>query len=335
MPAAEPEEAQICCLRIAHELHASLIGACTIAQLQIANAVAIDNDILELTPILAPQLLTLAERASLDELVGARDAGRRFGVRLPMTKTESDGLVRSFIPIWDARADATNAYRCVVRLPADDPAVLTPNASVALKVALAALENSIAALQAGRARGENFIVHVRVPFEALASPASRMEFTSACRWLSHELRPGLFFEIAELPIGVPQPRLNDLVETMRAFGRGVTAEVALRNPDAWHVSGDRAACDRPQPLGAAGFAHHDGNRAARRQRAAPRAARVPERSAQRRARSIRARCRHTVDVRTRDRGRDGQAPPDESSLYESNIPACAQGHGLTARLRKN
>jgi hypothetical protein len=53
---------------------------------------------------------------------------------------------------------------------------------------------------------------------------------SACRGLSHELRSSLFFEIAELPIGVPQSRLGDLVATMRPFGRGVTAEVALRSP---------------------------------------------------------------------------------------------------------
>jgi hypothetical protein len=57
-----------------------------------------------------------------------------------------------------------------------------------------------------------------------------MEFVGACRSLSHELRPYLVFEIADLPIGVPQSRLNELVTTVRAFGRGVTAEVALRNP---------------------------------------------------------------------------------------------------------
>jgi hypothetical protein len=230
MPAVEPEEAQVCCLRVAHELHVGLIGACTIAQLQIANATATDDDTLELTSIVAPQLLTLAERACLDELVGARDAGRRFSVRLPIAKTENDGLVRSFIPIWDARADATSAYRCVVNLPAGDPATLTPNARTVLKIALVALESSVAALQAGHARGERFVLHLRVPFQTLAYAASRMEFVSACRGLSHELRSSLFFEIAELPIGVPQSRLGDLVATMRPFGRGVTAEVALRSP---------------------------------------------------------------------------------------------------------
>jgi hypothetical protein len=69
-----------------------------------------------------------------------------------------------------------------------------------------------------------------VPFETLTSPIARMEFVSACRGLSHDLRPYLVFEIADLPVGVPQSRLNELVTTIRAFGRGVTAEVALRNP---------------------------------------------------------------------------------------------------------
>src|SRR5579872_1268450 len=35
LPAATPDEAQICCLRIAHELHTILLGPCDLAKLAI------------------------------------------------------------------------------------------------------------------------------------------------------------------------------------------------------------------------------------------------------------------------------------------------------------
>jgi hypothetical protein len=234
IPAVDGEEAQVCCLRIAYELHTGLLGPCTIAQLQIGAAVAVADDALEVTPIVAPQILTLAERAGLDDLVATSRPGAdgKTARRPSPAKLLSDDLVHRFVPIWDARAEAISAYRCIVE-PIEfgaEPATPNGKARAALRLAQAALQISAAALEIGIERGERFLVHVRVPFETLTSPIARMEFVSACRGLSHDLRPYLVFEIADLPVGVPQSRLNELVTTIRAFGRGVTAEVALRNP---------------------------------------------------------------------------------------------------------
>jgi len=234
IPAAEPEEAQVCCLRVAYELHTDLLGPCSIAQLQIAAAVAKDDNTLEVIPIVAPQILTLAERAGLDELISTSKPGdeRKPALRRQLSKSAHHDVTHLFIPIWDARAEAIIAYRCEVSTaePPADSHTPSGKARAALKLALAALDISVAALEASIARGERFLIHVRVSFETLTSPVARMEFVSACRDLSHELRPYLVFEIADLPVGVPQSRLNELVTTVRAFGRGVTAEVALRNP---------------------------------------------------------------------------------------------------------
>ncbi|HVV64677.1 MAG TPA: hypothetical protein VHC42_04360, partial [Rhizomicrobium sp.] len=141
-------------------------------------------------------------------------------------------LVHRFVPIWDARAEAISAYRCIVEPIEPEADVKTPadRARAALRVALEALDRSVAALEKGASRSERFLIHLKVSFETLTSPVARMEFVSACRGLSHELRPYLVFEIGELPVGVPQSRLNELVTTIKAFGRGVTAEAALRNP---------------------------------------------------------------------------------------------------------
>jgi hypothetical protein len=228
----DADDVQVCCLRVAYELHTGLLGPCTIGQLKIASAKARDENTLEITPIGVPQILMLAERAGIDELVRpASIAGANAAAK---ASTSSRGEANSFlfIPIWDARAEAISAYRCVPQ--SADPELQEHSqgtrARAALLVALGTLNASVNALIEHFARGERFLVHVHVPFETLSSPASRMEFVAACRALSHELRPYLVFEISDLPVGVPQSRLNDLVTTIRPFCRGVTAEVALRNP---------------------------------------------------------------------------------------------------------
>lgn len=234
IPAVEPEEAQICCLRVAHELHTGLLGPCSISQLRIAVATAASDAALALSPIVAPQILTLAERAGIDELVGGaqNDGPSARRASFVTASAPQSELVHRFVPIWDARVEAISAYRCMVEPiePETDARTPADKARAALRIALEALDRSAAALEKGAARGERFLVHLRVSFETLTSPAARMEFVSACRALSHELRPYLVFEIGELPVGVPQSRLSELVTTVRAFGRAVTAEAALRNP---------------------------------------------------------------------------------------------------------
>ncbi|HWA03341.1 MAG TPA: hypothetical protein VG819_07410 [Rhizomicrobium sp.] len=232
IPSTDAEEVQVCCLRVAFELHTGLLGPCTIGQLQIASATARDDETLVVTPIVVPQIFALAERAGIDELVRAgapavdREGGRFAGGQGRYYR------VRHFVPIWDARAEAVSAYRCVVEALEPVSQAPTPKAKAhaALSIALGTLDCAVQALETHIARGERFLVHVQIPFETLSSPVARMEFVAACRALSHELRPYLVFEIGDLPVGVPQSRLNDLVTTIRPFARGIAAEVALRNP---------------------------------------------------------------------------------------------------------
>jgi len=58
-----------------------------------------------------------------------------------------------------------------------------------------------------------------------------MEITAVCRGLSSELRPYLIFEISELPLGVPQSRLSELVGSVRPFCRGVATQLPARIPN--------------------------------------------------------------------------------------------------------
>jgi hypothetical protein len=125
--------------------------------MQIANAFGVDDNTLEVTPIVAPKILTLAERAGLDELVSSRlpEQGRKPVSRsLSPAEAPGEDLVHRFIPIWDARAEAIGAYRCIVdpAEPGTEPATPNGKARAALKLALATLNISVAALE-GALRG--------------------------------------------------------------------------------------------------------------------------------------------------------------------------------------
>jgi hypothetical protein len=62
----------------------------------------------------------------------------------------------------------------------------------------------------------------------MSSAVGRMEIAGICRNLSADLRPYLIFEICDLPEGVPQSRLSELVGSLRPFCRGVAAQLPLR-----------------------------------------------------------------------------------------------------------
>lgn len=72
MPTATPKEAQMCCMRIACDLHTGLLGPCAIEQLQIANVVATAEDVLEIAPIAYQHLAKFAENAGLYDLIASK-----------------------------------------------------------------------------------------------------------------------------------------------------------------------------------------------------------------------------------------------------------------------
>jgi hypothetical protein len=83
-----------------------------------------------------------------------------------------------------------------------------------------------------------------ISYDLLGSPVARMELSGYCRGLPGALRPYLQFEISDLPYGVPQSRLSELVATLRPFCRGVVAHLPARIPSygAYHCAGLTAIC---------------------------------------------------------------------------------------------
>jgi hypothetical protein len=237
MPTVTPEEAQVCCLRIAYELHVNLLGQCGIEQLQIASAVATADDTLEITPVSAPHMATLAQRAGLNELIASKSAGTPVMMppapASPLTATpEPEETPYHFMPIWDAPNGAITAYRCMPtqNRPIYSMEVADIPTPALLQLSLTALYRAVDALEVHLAHGMRVLVNILVPYEILATPVTRMEFVAACRQLRGDLRPYLVFELVGLPVGVPPSRLADLVSAVQSFCRAVIARVPLNGP---------------------------------------------------------------------------------------------------------
>ncbi len=220
MPTAMEEEAQVFCLRIAHDLHHSLLGCCETEKLCLARACALEGDKIVSAPIAGPALQSLAVRAGLAPpgISGATLPGDALTPR-----ASPQPFVQNFTPFWDAQKQAITSYRSSACLnPASDPRFDT-HFKQELSQTLACISGAAGCLSRHLALGERVMVWLPMSYEILTSPIGRMEIAGLSRGLSAELRPYLVFEICDLPQGVPQSRLTELVGSLRPFCRGVAA----------------------------------------------------------------------------------------------------------------
>lgn len=231
MPASEAEESQLCCLRVAHELHASLLGSCAIKQLHLSRVTIVGDDLV-LDQIVMPQLAQLAQRAGLKDLLSsdALSAMRSVPTSGAQTKRKQPVYAHSFFPIWDGRNEVVTTYRLISKqthpvMELEGPARFKDE----LALTIASLYFGAGVLARHIEINERFILQVPILHEVLSSPIGRMEIASTCRSLSGEFRPFLVFELTAIPNGVPQSRMAELVGALRPFCRGVAAQIPLRD----------------------------------------------------------------------------------------------------------
>jgi len=227
MPAAAPEESQLCCLRVAQELHSQQLGRRDLGTIEISNATRFEHGKLECVPLNEAALLALSVKSGLPA-AGSLDAQAPAA---PASMNGTDGQT-AYVPLWDIKNEAITTYRCVGTegsLALDDRPTQQD-----LKSAIGALLTRMAVgtktLAASLTNGERFLLSLPIAYGLWCSPAVRMEVAAFCRSLSAELRPYMFFEISQLPEGVPQSRLLDLVGSLRPFCRGVAAELPSHLP---------------------------------------------------------------------------------------------------------
>jgi len=226
-PAASIEESRVFCLRVAHELHTSQLGSCDPQGLRLAQIKDVKDDVLEYAPISPDAIKQLAVRAGLATAgpAPAPEPKSAPGNATPIRRPR-------FTPLWDAQHQAITTYRC--DFPGDPFSLGIPASQLRIRDELGGLLSRLTLATNALARhlsiGERFLLSLPIPYELLGSPIIRMEVASFCRALSSTLRSYLLFEISDMPYGVPQSRLSELVGSLRPFCRGVSAILPARIP---------------------------------------------------------------------------------------------------------
>jgi len=224
-PSANREEAQIFCLRIAHELHNAMLGNCEMDRIKIARVVSSTGDSIEIVPIAGEALKQLARRAGLD----GSEEGNSTMVQATAS-TPKLAISHAFFPLWDCQREVITTYRCLSTSDGSELTDKAVNSKLRLGIATATggLRHLAEVLQGRTAENKQFIAAAAIPYDLISSPVARMEIAGVCRSLPAHIRPYLIFEISDLPHGVPQSRLSELVGSLRPFCRGVMAQLPAR-----------------------------------------------------------------------------------------------------------
>jgi len=227
MPAADAQEVKIVCLRVAYELHKSLLGRCDLGHIQVSVAKSGGTDLLSLDSLPPEEIASLSERAGIREFSETpyvNEAGMGTGSSVETSL--------SYLPVWDTRNEAITTYLCRSRAHRLLEAFAEPVAQQHLslkdrvQIELEALHAGIAELVRNLRTGQRFLLGIPLSFDMIGTPLGRMELASACRHLLAEHRQYLVFVLTNVPPGVAQTKLADITNALRPFARSVMATVA-------------------------------------------------------------------------------------------------------------
>lgn len=227
LPSHTPAEGYICCQRIAHDLHSVMLGPCPPEELSVWRARyradgVLTRDTAEI--LTAPDIqAAIARTADSDPHHMARMGG--FGTHQPKI-----AFHHQFQPVWNARSETVMTWRCVsITEPRlDDSLARTARARLELSVTLSRIRHVARVLGENRAAGQRFLIWLPLPLELISAPLSRAEITAALREIDERLHPFLLLEIEDLPRGMPQSRLSDIVSMLRPYCLAVLAQLPAR-----------------------------------------------------------------------------------------------------------
>lgn len=229
LPSLSAEEARICCLRIAHELNTILLGAYDLSKLAIERVLSWQDGSFSTAEIAPSQ----ADFCILKSAPSVKDCAPPVSVQGCGGALGGASSSHRFVPVWDAQKDAVTTYRChtTMEIASVEPVGRQEQFKLALSTTMARMRQATESLRQRLADGDRFLLWIPVSYDVLGSPIGRMEISAHCRNLPAELRPYLMFEISDLPYGIAQSRLSDLVASLRPFCRGVMAQLPARIPN--------------------------------------------------------------------------------------------------------
>lgn len=231
LPSASCEEAEVFCLRVAHELHIGLLGSCQAADLQVSRSIRFSDNMIETAPVEnAERGLPGAAPAAPAPMPEPHHPLLHPAAPASNARVQDVEINHRYMPIWDAHKEAIASYRCLSlfdHAPVENLG-FDRRAKFDLGVTTLRIRHGTALLSQGLAAGGKFLLWLPVSYDMLSSPAARTEISQLCRSLPSELRSYLVFEISDLPYGVPQSRLFDLMSALKPYCRGMVAQLPAR-----------------------------------------------------------------------------------------------------------
>jgi hypothetical protein len=216
-PSSSPEDSDLCCFKIMFDLLTHLFGECGVADICLHRVMARNDDALVTAILDFPSLHRLAGRA------GASGNGGDIVVSLSIPGMPVRSPTIRFAPVWDARKGVITTFRH--QADASEEALLGMDPRRAVASFLLGFRRSCEMLAKHAEGNSRFLLDVPISYELLSNPIGRMEFVSLCRSLPSHVRQFLLFEVAQIPLGIPQSRLSELVSALRPFSRGIFAQV--------------------------------------------------------------------------------------------------------------
>ncbi|HEX3486930.1 MAG TPA: hypothetical protein VHT51_17890 [Micropepsaceae bacterium] len=231
MPASDPDDAKVACLRVAFELYSEYLGKSDFGSISIYRAVMGEGDSIVLERIPTEELKRISERAE------AAESNQEKQNQAESTRVRSQqerqllAFEMHYLPVWDAKNEAITLYTCLPQRLAFQHA---PSIPVTLQdltrkertnVEVACVQRGAEVLARSIERGERFLMAFRVSFETLSAHNSRVAFISACRELPSDFRQYLVLIHSDVPAGVPHSRLSELIMALKPYSRAVMSEV--------------------------------------------------------------------------------------------------------------
>ncbi|OHC76199.1 MAG: hypothetical protein A3G18_04810 [Rhodospirillales bacterium RIFCSPLOWO2_12_FULL_58_28] len=252
--ALSKEEAQLKCSMIAQEITGRLIGRQTASNFTDVSTLALKEDGKVYFEKL-PSIGRLAEQLK-KEVVKTKRENAAPAPPKPKAGGKKEDIDWSrirlvFRPLWYVRHEMVTTFLSVpvmetgngafvygydlLRDPCDPEGIARLDSHV---LHIASKELKRIAME-----GKKALLSVPVHFETLASGQRKLDFINLCNGLLAGHDDRMVFELVELPDGIPQSRIVELVSALRAHARAVTARFSLdhRNFMAYRIAGLHAA----------------------------------------------------------------------------------------------
>lgn len=239
----DPERARMKCVLIAEEVMRTLLGEEGADLISVTSAVAQLDHFLSsrpsepTSPPASPAVEfvpVVSEPSPPEPMPAPQESAPAAKITMPQRGDLLGDFCFAYRPMWDAKRNVLSANLCIAALPTsngDTEFALGDDVGMMECLDFAIAQRVIRDLARMGDEGTRALVILCVHFETLSSAARRRRYVQTLHALPAAAKELLVIEISDVPDGVPEPRMQELVVALRPFCRGVSARLRLETVD--------------------------------------------------------------------------------------------------------